>query len=86
MFKVSMFSQHIQCSEDLLPYAFFGDGGDILNKSGSLSACFDYMGDDIDSCDDEKLKVLQARLNQALMKMDSSWMIQIDGSIEEYIK
>ncbi len=89
MFKISMFRKHIQGLEDLLPYAFFVSEGDILNKSGSLSACFDYMGDDLDSCDDEELNALQTRLNQALMKMDSSWMIQIDvirRSIEEYIK
>jgi len=64
---------------DLLNYAAVVDDGIILNKDGSLSAAWAYRGDDLDSAGALELAAVSARVNAALARRGSGWMLQVDA-------
>jgi type IV secretion system protein VirB4 len=64
---------------DLLAYATVVDDGVIVCKSGALMAAWIYEGDDNASSTDEQREMVSFRLNQALARMGSGWMIHVDA-------
>ena len=63
---------------DLLNFAVLIDDGIIQGKDGSLSLSWYFRGQDMDSNTNEELEGISARLNAALQKFGSGWMMQID--------
>ncbi len=63
---------------DLLNYALFVDDGIVQGKDGSLITSWYYKGSDMQSSSNQELETISSRLNAALVKFDSGWMIQVD--------
>ncbi|KIE05250.1 Conjugal transfer protein TrbE [Candidatus Jidaibacter acanthamoeba] len=63
---------------DLLNFAVLVDDGIMQGKDGSLSSSRYFKGQDMDSNTNEELEGISARLNAALQKFGSGWMMQID--------
>lgn len=64
---------------DLLNASAVVADGIIVGKNGSLSAAWMYEGEDNASSTDEQREALSARINQALARLGSGWMIHIDA-------
>lgn len=64
---------------DLLNYAALIEDGVILNKDGSLMAAWSYRGNDLDSSSSYELDALSERLNAALKRRGSGWMMHVDA-------
>jgi type IV secretion/conjugal transfer VirB4 family ATPase len=64
---------------DLLNYAATVDDGIVIGKNGAFMASWLYQGEDSSSMPERAQEVLAARLNLALHKMGSGWMIHIDA-------
>lgn len=65
---------------DLLNYAAVVDDGVIVGKSGSLMAGWLYQGDDNSSSTEEQRNMVSFRINQALSRLGSGWMVHIDAA------
>ena len=63
---------------DLLNYASLVDNGILLNKDGSLTIAYTYLGSDLASSTDSDLGALSARVNGVLASFGTGWMIQTD--------
>lgn len=64
---------------DLLPWAAFIAPGVILNKDGSFQATIRYRGPDLDSSTESELVSVSARLNNALKRLGSGWVIYVEA-------
>lgn len=64
---------------DLLRYATIIDDGVALGKGGELMAGFYYRGMDTASASNDELQAIASRLNSALSKKGSGWMVHIDA-------
>ena len=64
---------------DLLPYIFLVDEGVVALKDGSLMAAWEFRGKDTASSTMEELAHAAEQVNQALMSLDSGWMMQVDA-------
>jgi type IV secretion system protein VirB4 len=64
---------------DLLPYAGVVDDGIVLNKDGSLLAAWSYRGNDMDSASAYELDALSERVNAALKRRGTGWMMHVDA-------
>lgn len=64
---------------DLLNYASEIEPGIILNKNGSLMSSFIYKGADNASSTTSQRNNVAAKINQALYKLGSGWMIHVDA-------
>ncbi len=64
---------------DLLVYAAVVEDGIVLNKDGSFLAGWSYRGNDLDSASAYELDALSARVNAALKRRGSGWMMHIDA-------
>ena len=64
---------------DLLNYAALIEDGVILNKDGSLMAAWSYRGNDLDSSSSYELDALSERVNAALKRRGSGWMMHVDA-------
>lgn len=64
---------------DLLNYAAVVADGVIVCKSGAFLAGWRYRGDDHASSTDEQRELVSFRINQALSKLGSGWMIHVDA-------
>jgi type IV secretion system protein VirB4 len=64
---------------DLLVYAAVIDDGVILNKDGSMMAAWSYRGNDLDSASMLELDALSQRVNSALKRRGSGWMMHVDA-------
>jgi type IV secretion system protein VirB4 len=64
---------------DLLVYAGVVDDGVVLNKDGSLMAAWSYRGNDMDSASSYELDALSERVNAALKRRGSGWMMHVDA-------
>jgi len=60
---------------DLLPWAALVAPGVILNKDGALQTTLRYRGPDLDSATESELVSAAARLNNALKRLGSGWVI-----------
>ena len=64
---------------DLLNYAVMVDDGVLLGKNGSLSAAWLYRGNDHESSTHAQREDVSFRINQALRRLGSGWMVHIDA-------
>src|SRR5467141_3802950 len=64
---------------DLLNYAAVVADGVVIGKNGVLVAGWEYVGDDHGSVTDTQRDVVSARLNQALARLGSGWMLHVDA-------
>src|SRR5271165_2381982 len=83
------FRTNLKGYSDLLPYAAEIEDGIILNKDGSLMAAWEYRGNDLDSASSYELDALSERVNAALKRRGSGWMMHIDAVRREsrtYVK
>ncbi|MEX3581724.1 MAG: transporter [Burkholderia sp.] len=62
----------------MLNYGCFVDNGIILNKNGSFLQSFYFCGQDLDSASPQELAALSAHINQALIRLGSGWLINVD--------
>ncbi len=73
------FRTNIKGYSDVLPYAALIDDGIVLNKDGSLLAGWEYRGNDLDSATALELDALSERMNAALKRRGSGWMMHCDA-------
>lgn len=64
---------------DLLNYAAVVADGIVIGKNGGLIAGWEYTGDDNASTTDTQRDVVSVRVNQALARLGSGWMLHIDA-------
>ena len=64
---------------DLLIYSAVVDDGVIVCKNGSFMAAWIYKGEDTASSTDDDRNLLSFRINQALSRLGSGWMIHVDA-------
>lgn len=64
---------------DLLVYAALIEDGVMLNKDGALMAGWVYRGNDLDSASSYELESLSERVNAALKRRGSGWMMHADA-------
>ncbi|WP_426811715.1 VirB4 family type IV secretion/conjugal transfer ATPase (plasmid) [Pseudomonas sp. WOUb67] len=64
---------------DLLNYASVVDDGVIVGKNGSFIAAWIYKGADNASATDAEREMVSFRINQALARMGSGWMVHVDA-------
>ena len=72
---------------DLLNYAAVVADGVVIGKNGALIAGWEYLGDDHASVTDIERDMVSVRVNQALSRLGSGWMLHIDAvrrSVEVY--
>ena len=65
---------------DLLQYAAVVDDGVIVCKSGALMAAWLYQGEDNASSTDDQRNMVSFRINQALQRLGSGWMVHVDAA------
>lgn len=64
---------------DWLPWAGLVAPGIVLNKDGSFQRTLRYRGPDLDSSTEAELLAVTARLNNALRRLGSGWMLHIEA-------
>ena len=64
---------------DLLNYAAVVDDGVIIGKNGAFMAAWVYSGADNESSTEEERELVSYRINQALARLGSGWMIHVDA-------
>jgi type IV secretion system protein TrbE len=64
---------------DLLNYAAVVANGIVIGKNGTLIAGWEYTGDDNASTTDTQRDVVSVRVNQALARLGSDWMLHVDA-------
>ena len=72
---------------DLLNYAAVVADGVVIGKNGTLIAGLEYVGDDHASVTDMERDMVSVRVNQALARLGSGWMLHVDAvrrSVEVY--
>lgn len=65
---------------DLLRYARPIEPGIMLGKGGELIAGFFYRGTDTESASNSELEAIAARLNDAMRRLGSGWMVHVDAN------
>src|SRR6185369_6704841 len=79
MLGLQQFRTKLKGLPDLLPYAWNVADGVIILKSGALLTTYKYRGPDLDSSVDSELNTLSESVNDALRKLGTGWMIQVDA-------
>lgn len=64
---------------DWLPWTGLVAPGIVLNKDGSFQRTLRYRGPDLDSSTEAELLAVTARLNNALRRLGSGWMLHIEA-------
>lgn len=64
---------------DLVPYMALVDDGVIANKDCSLTAAWEFRGNDTASSTIEELDFVSSQVNQALMLLGTGWMLHVDA-------
>ena len=64
---------------DLLNMAAVVAPGIVIGKNGALIAGFGYVGNDNESLSDAERDAVSVRLNQALVRLGSGWMLHLDA-------
>ncbi|WP_020565931.1 VirB4 family type IV secretion/conjugal transfer ATPase [Methylosarcina fibrata] len=77
--RLGKYRSHDAGLADLLNASAVVADGIIVGKNGSLSAAWMYEGEDNASSTNEQREALSARINQALARLGSGWMIHIDA-------
>lgn len=84
MFNLSEYRKHPDRLADLLPWAALIAPGVILNKDGSFQRTLQFRGPDLDSSTEPQLVSASARLNNALRRLGSNWVIYIEAKRKPY--
>ena len=79
MLSLSKFRDKAQGFPDLLNPAALIEDGIILNKNGSLTSSFFYEGSDLSASHPSERNATSARLNAALARLGSGWMLNQDA-------
>jgi type IV secretion system protein VirB4 len=72
---------------DLLNYSALVGDGVVIGKNGALIAGWEYVGEDYASVTDIERDMVSVRVNQALGRLGSGWMLHVDAvrrSVEVY--
>lgn len=64
---------------DWLPWVGLVAPGVVLNKDGSFQRSLCFRGPDLESATDAQLLATTARLNNALRRLGSGWMLHVDA-------
>ena len=64
---------------DLLNFAACIGPGIVIGKNGALIAGWEYLGSDNTSLSDAERDAVSVRLNQALVRLGSGWMLHLDA-------
>jgi type IV secretion system protein VirB4 len=65
---------------DLLVHASMVSDGVVVGKNGAFMAAWLYRGADHASSDEESMALVSIRINQALARLGSGWMIHVDSA------
>jgi type IV secretion/conjugal transfer VirB4 family ATPase len=74
------YRDEVQGLADLLRYSRPIEAGIMLGKGGELIAGFFYRGTDTESASNGEMEAIAARLNDALRRFGSGWMVHIDAN------
>src|SRR5690606_13110805 len=64
---------------DWLPWAGLVAPGVVLNKDGAFQRTLCYRGPDLESATEAELIATTARINNALRRLGSGWMLHIEA-------
>lgn len=76
---VREFRTRLRGYSDVLVYAALVADGVVLNKDGALTAGWEYRGNDLDSASAAELDGLSDRVNAALKRRGTGWMMHVDA-------
>ncbi len=79
MMRLAEYANHPQRLADFVPWAALVAEGVILNKDGSFMRTAEVRGPDLDSATPSELVSVTARLNAALRRLGSGWMVQMEA-------
>jgi type IV secretion/conjugal transfer VirB4 family ATPase len=65
---------------DLLPWAYLGAPGLVINKDGAFMKVYAYRGPDLDSSSNAQLVAARGQVNNALRRLGSGWCVHIEAS------
>src|SRR5258708_13984201 len=71
---------------DWVPWAGLVAPGVVLNKDGSFQRSARFRGPDLDSATPSELIATSARLNNALRRLDSGWVIFVEAERREALE
>ena len=77
--NLAEYRRRSQCLADFLPWAALVAPGVVLNKDGSFQRTARFRGPDLDSATPAELVATTARLNNALRRLGSGWVIFIEA-------
>jgi type IV secretion system protein TrbE len=80
MLNLTEYRNKPQSLADFLPWAALVGEGVVLNKDGSLQRTARFRGPDLDSATPAELVGTTARLNNALRRLGSGWVIFVEAS------
>src|SRR5258707_6580769 len=80
MFNLAEYRDKPQSLADFLHWAAVVADGVVLNKDGSLQRTERFRGPDLDSATPAELVGVTARLNNALRRLGSGWVIFVEAS------
>ncbi len=79
MLSLKQFRDRTRGLPDLLNFALLPQDGVLQNKDGSLTVCWYFRGEDIDSATHGELASISARLNSILCGLGNGWMLNCDA-------
>jgi type IV secretion/conjugal transfer VirB4 family ATPase len=79
MLKLKQFRDRTRGLPDLLNFGLMPEDGILQNKDGSLTACWYFRGEDMDSATHAELAAISARLNGILVGLGNGWLLNCDA-------
>jgi type IV secretion system protein VirB4 len=79
MLNLKQFRDRTQGLPDLLNFALMPEDGILQNKDGSLTVCWYFRGEDMDSATHAELAGISVRLNSILCALGNGWMLNCDA-------
>lgn len=84
MWNLKEYKNHPDRLADILPWAALIAPGIVLNKDGSFQRTLLFRGPDLESATEEQLVTVVARLNNALKRFGSGWVMYCEARREHY--
>ena len=79
MMNLAEYRSKTACLADVLPWACLVAEGVVLNKDGSFQRSARFRGPDLDSATPAELVAVTSRLNNALRRLGSGWVIFVEA-------
>jgi type IV secretion/conjugal transfer VirB4 family ATPase len=79
MLNLAEYRSHPAGLADFLPWAALVEKGVVLNKDGSFQRTARFRGPDLDSATPAELVGVTARLNNALRRLGSGWVVFVEA-------